>query len=93
MFGLWGVGKASVALEVKVVGVSAELLDIIMVLDYISMRFVSLVFLISHAVFIYSLSYIRSGENSSRLMGIIVVFVSSMSMLILFPSLLGLMIG
>nr|QDH82316.1 NADH dehydrogenase subunit 5 [Anadara consociata] len=93
MIGMWVVGGQSVCVEVKVVDVSSEMLDILMMLDMMSLSFVSLVFFISSCVLFYSLSYMSSDENSSRLVGLIVVFIMSMVMLIVFPSLLGLIIG
>jgi len=93
MVGLWWLGAGRLCFEVKIVRVRAEMLDIFIVLDFVRLRFLSLVFLISYSVFIYRLRYIRRAENRSRLMGVIVVFVFSIGALIMFPSLLGLVIG
>lgn len=93
IIGMWVVGGQRVCVEVKVVDVSSEILDILIMLDIIRLRFVSLVFFISSCVLFYSLRYIRRDENRSRLVGLIVVFIMSIVMLIVFPSLLGLIIG
>lgn len=79
--------------EVKVVGVSAEILDVLMVLDVVRLSFMSLVFFISSCVLFYSVSYMGRDEIRSRLVGLMVVFVFSIVLLILFPSLLGLILG
>nr|YP_009114564.1 NADH dehydrogenase subunit 5 [Tegillarca granosa]AID49101.1 NADH dehydrogenase subunit 5 [Tegillarca granosa] len=91
--GMWVIWGRMVCVEVKVVGVSAEMLDVLMVLDVVSLSFMSLVFFISSCVLFYSVSYMGSDEMSSRLVGLMVVFVFSMVLLILFPSLLGLILG
>nr|QDP14170.1 NADH dehydrogenase subunit 5 [Anadara antiquata] len=93
MVGVWLIGNKTISLEVKVVDLSAESLDVVMVLDVVSMTFISLVFFISACVFFYSVSYMGKEEMSGRLMGLMVVFVFSMVLLIMFPSLMGVIIG
>nr|ANQ92700.1 NADH dehydrogenase subunit 5 [Anadara pilula] len=93
VLGLWVVGWGSMCLEMKVLSSSPEMFDIVLLLDSVSLSFVSLVLFISSSVMVYSLSYMESSESSSRLSSLVVVFVLSMIMLILFPSMLGVIIG
>nr|YP_010401066.1 NADH dehydrogenase subunit 5 [Barbatia decussata]UQT65999.1 NADH dehydrogenase subunit 5 [Barbatia decussata] len=91
----WYVGLGqSVCLECPILGVSGEMMNLVMLLDMLSVSFVSVVCLISGSVVIYSSSYMSSGEGSSlRFLVLLMFFVLSMNLLILFPSLLSLILG
>nr|UVJ66743.1 NADH dehydrogenase subunit 5 [Anadara cornea] len=93
IIGMWVVGMNSFVVEVKVVSISDSMIDLNMLMDVISASFISLVFFISSCVFFYSSSYMSQNEMSSRLMYLMIVFIFSMILLILFPSLLSVILG
>nr|UVJ66719.1 NADH dehydrogenase subunit 5 [Anadara broughtonii] len=93
ILGMWFIGMKSLVIEIKVVSMSSSMIDLNMLVDVLSMSFVSLVFLISSCVFFYSSSYMAQDEMGSRLMYLMIVFIFSMIFLIMFPSLLSVILG
>nr|UVJ66731.1 NADH dehydrogenase subunit 5 [Anadara broughtonii] len=93
ILGMWFIGMKSLVIELKVVSMSSSMIDLNMLVDVLSMSFISLVFLISSCVFFYSSSYMMQDEMGSRLMYLMIVFIFSMIFLIMFPSLLSVILG
>lgn len=83
----------NLVIEMKVVRIRGRIIDLNILVDILSISFISLVFLISSCVFFYSSRYIAKDETASRLMFLIIVFIFSIISLIIFPSLLGVILG
>merc|ERR1712064_56653 len=66
---------------------------LILILDYISLFFLSLVLLISGRVIIYSNSYISSEQYNSRFISLVLCFVLSIALLILSPNIIRILLG
>lgn len=66
---------------------------LVFIFDYISLRFLRLVSLISSAVLLFRTSYISSEVFFRRFLTILALFVASMGLLILRPNLISLLLG
>nr|YP_010956271.1 NADH dehydrogenase subunit 5 [Kroppcarcinus siderastreicola]WMY25235.1 NADH dehydrogenase subunit 5 [Kroppcarcinus siderastreicola] len=65
----------------------------IMILDWISLMFLSFVLLISSMIMFYSGGYMKGDENFNRFMYLVLAFVMSMSLMILSPNLISILLG
>nr|AJY78504.1 NADH dehydrogenase subunit 5 [Cucullaea labiata] len=74
-------------------GGMSNIVELVAVVDLLSVSFSFVVCLISGSVVIYSMSYMSSAEESSRFLWVLFLFVVSMNLLLFFPSVLGLIIG
>nr|YP_009773381.1 NADH dehydrogenase subunit 5 [Leptochiton nexus]QIZ12595.1 NADH dehydrogenase subunit 5 [Leptochiton nexus] len=68
-------------------------MSLILIMDWISMSFSSIVCLISGCVMIFSSSYMQKEIFLSRFIWLVMLFVLSMNFLIFIPSLTGLLLG
>merc|ERR1712114_121131 len=66
---------------------------LILIFDYISLFFLSLVLLISGRVIIYRNSYISSEQYNSRFISLVLCFVLSIALLILSPNIIRILLG
>nr|YP_011034139.1 NADH dehydrogenase subunit 5 [Entricoplax vestita]WRI34033.1 NADH dehydrogenase subunit 5 [Entricoplax vestita] len=64
-----------------------------LVLDWISLLFLSFVFLISSSVLYYSGSYMSTDKSFNRFIYLVLAFVFSMSMMVLSPNLISILLG
>nr|YP_010164367.1 NADH dehydrogenase subunit 5 [Scyra compressipes]QRM82005.1 NADH dehydrogenase subunit 5 [Scyra compressipes] len=64
-----------------------------LVLDWVSLMFMSFVFLISSSVMFYSGSYMSGDKNINRFMYLVLMFVGSMSLMVLSPNLVSILLG
>nr|YP_010491962.1 NADH dehydrogenase subunit 5 [Eucrate crenata]UWM93444.1 NADH dehydrogenase subunit 5 [Eucrate crenata] len=64
-----------------------------LVIDWISMLFLSFVFLISSSVLYYSGSYMSGDKTMNRFMYLVLGFVASMSFMVLSPNLISILLG
>nr|BAN60014.1 NADH dehydrogenase subunit 5 [Chionoecetes japonicus pacificus] len=64
-----------------------------LVLDWVSLLFMSFVLLISSSVLYYSGSYMSNDKNFNRFMYLVLAFVLSMMMMILSPNLISILLG
>nr|QBZ38193.1 NADH dehydrogenase subunit 5 [Stenocranus matsumurai] len=67
--------------------------SLIFIFDWLSMIFISVVFLISGSVLLYSIDYMRGDLNVVRFFFLVFIFILSMFMLISMPDLICLMLG
>nr|ALK60821.1 NADH dehydrogenase subunit 5 [Portunus sanguinolentus] len=65
----------------------------IVILDWVSLMFMSFVFLISGSVLFYSGSYMADDKTSNRFMYLVLAFVLSMSLMVLSPNLISILLG
>ncbi|NP_872448.1 NADH dehydrogenase subunit 5 (mitochondrion) [Portunus trituberculatus] len=63
------------------------------ILDWVSLLFMSFVFLISGSVLFYSGSYMAEDKTSNRFMYLVLAFVLSMSLMVLSPNLISILLG
>nr|YP_009859720.1 NADH dehydrogenase subunit 5 [Allorhynchium sp. GX]QKK69201.1 NADH dehydrogenase subunit 5 [Allorhynchium sp. GX] len=68
-------------------------IEFIILIDWISMVFLSLVSLISSFVLLYSVSYMNGDKTLNRFFYLILLFVFSMMLMILSPNIMSLMLG
>nr|AYV63061.1 NADH dehydrogenase subunit 5 [Lovenula raynerae] len=66
---------------------------LLLVFDWMSMLFVSVVCLISMSVMLYSTSYMASDATYSRFIGLLMMFIISMWVLILSPNFISMLLG
>nr|YP_008239000.1 NADH dehydrogenase subunit 5 [Pachygrapsus crassipes]AGO20488.1 NADH dehydrogenase subunit 5 [Pachygrapsus crassipes] len=65
----------------------------VLVLDWISLLFLSFVLLISGSVMYYSGSYMSGDKSFNRFMYLVLAFVFSMAMMVLSPNLISILLG
>nr|AEH05088.1 NADH dehydrogenase subunit 5 [Longpotamon yangtsekiense] len=64
-----------------------------LIFDWISLLFLSFVFLISSSVLYYSGDYMKSDSNFNRFMYLVLMFVFSMAAMVLSPNLISILLG
>nr|YP_010262145.1 NADH dehydrogenase subunit 5 [Esanthelphusa keyini (nom. nud.)]UIB42752.1 NADH dehydrogenase subunit 5 [Esanthelphusa keyini (nom. nud.)] len=64
-----------------------------LIFDWISLSFLSFVFLISGSVLYYSGSYMGGDKNLNRFMYLVILFVFSMGAMVLSPNLISILLG
>jgi len=67
--------------------------SLVFILDYMSLFFIRTVFLISAAVYVFRISYIRKEKFLSRFLAILTLFIRSIALLILSPNIIRLLLG
>lgn len=83
----------SICLQWGLVSGLPELADLVVVFDFLGLRFVGVVRLISGCVFIYSSGYIGKEEWGVRFLLVLFSFVVSIGLLVLVPSVVGVILG
>nr|YP_010930300.1 NADH dehydrogenase subunit 5 [Apphia nigricarina]WKK49889.1 NADH dehydrogenase subunit 5 [Apphia nigricarina] len=84
----------SLMFEFSLIKVNSLSINYILLIDYISMTFMSVVLFISSMVILYSYSYMGGLTNSSiRFLFLVILFVMSMMLMIVSPSLISIMLG
>ena len=82
-----------VLIEWEIISFLSTKIILIFILDYISVIFISVVVLISSAVFIFRTSYISPEPFFSRFLIILSLFVASIGLLIFSPNLISILLG
>nr|QUT13285.1 NADH dehydrogenase subunit 5 [Octodonta nipae] len=83
----------SLLIEFSLFNISSVSYSMILYVDWMSLIFMSFVFLISSSVILYSLEYMHKEKFLSRFIFLVVLFVFSMMMVILSPNLLSILLG
>nr|YP_010836071.1 NADH dehydrogenase subunit 5 [Evacanthus bivittatus]WGC90087.1 NADH dehydrogenase subunit 5 [Evacanthus bivittatus] len=84
----------SLIIEVSLLNLNSVNLSYVLLFDFISMMFMSVVLFISSMVILYSYSYMGGISNSSlRFLFLVILFVLSMILMIMSPNLLSIMLG
>nr|YP_010415477.1 NADH dehydrogenase subunit 5 [Atkinsoniella nigrita]USC52168.1 NADH dehydrogenase subunit 5 [Atkinsoniella nigrita] len=84
----------SLLLEFKIFNFNSVLVYYVIVLDWISLIFCSTVLLISSMVILYSINYIGvQSYSSNRFLFLVILFITSMMLMILSPNLISIMLG
>nr|DAC76864.1 TPA_asm: NADH dehydrogenase subunit 5 [Tetraponera rufonigra] len=68
-------------------------LEFFILVDWVSLVFISVVMLISSMVMIYSVEYMEGDKNISRFYLLVIMFIVSMIFMILSPSLISILLG
>nr|YP_010305111.1 NADH dehydrogenase subunit 5 [Simplicia rectalis]YP_010327032.1 NADH dehydrogenase subunit 5 [Simplicia niphona]ULR87018.1 NADH dehydrogenase subunit 5 [Simplicia rectalis]UNP54294.1 NADH dehydrogenase subunit 5 [Simplicia niphona] len=82
-----------VFLEWEVISFNSISIVMSILLDWMSLLFMMFVFLISSVVIFYSKSYMSSELNLSRFIILVLLFVSSMMLLIISPNIISILLG
>nr|UYX62244.1 NADH dehydrogenase subunit 5 [Spilosoma lubricipeda] len=80
-------------LEWEVISLNSTMIVMSILLDWMSLLFMMFVFLISSVVIYYSKSYMSSELNLSRFIILVLLFVSSMMLLIISPNIISILLG
>nr|UHA56159.1 NADH dehydrogenase subunit 5 [Eudocima salaminia] len=80
-------------LEWEVISFNSVNIVISILLDWMSLLFMMFVFLISSVVIFYSKSYMSSDLNLSRFIILVLLFVTSMMLLIISPNIISILLG
>lgn len=68
-------------------------LEIILLIDWISLLFISVIFLISSIIILYRYEYMRGGNYIERFVYLVFLFILSIILIILSPNILGILFG
>nr|WOR81077.1 NADH dehydrogenase subunit 5 [Anaspides richardsoni] len=79
--------------EWEIINLNSVSIVMTLILDWMSMMFLSFVSFISSMVLLYSGDYMKMDENFNRFMYLVLAFVLSMSFLILSPNLISILLG
>nr|UGS80340.1 NADH dehydrogenase subunit 5 [Hemicaecilius smithersi] len=85
--------KKSYLLDFEVVWINSSEISMYVLLDWMSLLFMSFVCLISFVVVLYSKSYMSSEKSMSMFIFLIFCFVVSMMLLIISPNLISILLG
>nr|WKU83898.1 NADH dehydrogenase subunit 5 [Conicera dauci] len=83
----------SMFIEWEVVSLNSMSVVMTILLDWMSLIFMSFVLLIASLVIFYSKEYMSSDENINRFILLVLMFVSSMMLLIISPNLISILLG
>jgi len=82
-----------ICLEMTVVSLSRYNVSFLILLDFMRLFFFGTVCLIAASIFFFRSSYIRSDKVSNRFLAVVLLFITSMSLLIFRPNLIRLLLG
>nr|QPZ51177.1 NADH dehydrogenase subunit 5 [Ocypode ceratophthalmus] len=80
-------------IEWDIMSLNSSSIVFVVVMDWISMLFMSFVLLISSSVMYYSGSYMSADHSFNRFMYLVLAFVFSMMMMVLSPNLISILLG
>nr|QJF72893.1 NADH dehydrogenase subunit 5 [Nephus voeltzkowi]QJF72919.1 NADH dehydrogenase subunit 5 [Nephus voeltzkowi] len=80
-------------LEMSLISINSSSIEMTILLDWMSLMFMSFVFFISSLVIYYSKSYMFGDLNINRFILLVVMFVLSMMFLIISPNLISILLG
>nr|UOU85026.1 NADH dehydrogenase subunit 5 [Procloeon bifidum] len=80
-------------LEFNIIWVNSVCMTYIIILDYMSLLFMSVVLLIASTILFFSKDYMSSDPNINRFIWLVFMFVLSMMSLILSPNLISILMG
>nr|YP_009906595.1 NADH dehydrogenase subunit 5 [Lysmata vittata]QLI42513.1 NADH dehydrogenase subunit 5 [Lysmata vittata]QQP21711.1 NADH dehydrogenase subunit 5 [Lysmata vittata] len=85
--------RVGVVAEWEILGLNSCSVSMVLLFDWMSCMFMSLVMLISSLVLFYSGGYMSNDENINRFMYLVLGFVSSMMFMIMSPNLISVLLG
>nr|AWN56124.1 NADH dehydrogenase subunit 5 [Atta sexdens rubropilosa] len=96
---LWGVSVSfyyldlMVVLEWMVFSFNSMNLKFIMLMDWISILFISFIMLISSMIMLYSMTYMKMEKFMNRFNYLLLLFILSMVMMVVSPNLISILVG
>nr|WOR81168.1 NADH dehydrogenase subunit 5 [Anaspides swaini] len=85
--------NSMIFVEWEIINLNSVSIVMTLILDWMSMMFLSFVSFISSMVLLYSGDYMKMDKNFNRFMYLVLAFVLSMSFLILSPNLISILLG
>nr|YP_010758078.1 NADH dehydrogenase subunit 5 [Kisaura adamickai]WEU80083.1 NADH dehydrogenase subunit 5 [Kisaura adamickai] len=82
-----------VMVEWEVISINSVMINMLLLIDWMSMFFMMMVLLISSCVVFYSWSYMGGDYNINRFIILVILFVVSMMLLIISPNLISILLG
>nr|YP_010384983.1 NADH dehydrogenase subunit 5 [Xenophthalmus pinnotheroides]UPL64993.1 NADH dehydrogenase subunit 5 [Xenophthalmus pinnotheroides] len=79
--------------EWELMSLNSLSVSFVLIVDWVSMLFLSFVLLISSSVLYYSGSYMVGDKNFNRFMYLVLAFVLSMALMVLSPNLISILLG
>nr|ARH53760.1 NADH dehydrogenase subunit 5 [Carpelimus fuliginosus] len=83
----------SLFVEFELLSLNFNSIEMVILLDWMSLLFMSFVLLISSMVMFYSIEYMEGDLNINRFIILVFMFVMSMMMMILSPNLISILLG
>nr|AWN56160.1 NADH dehydrogenase subunit 5 [Cardiocondyla obscurior] len=83
----------SVMMEWMFLGFSSMSMELIFLFDWVSMMFISVIFLISSMIMIYSMGYMEGEKFLKRFIYLVVLFIFSMILMIISPNIISILFG
>lgn len=83
----------AIFIEWEIISLNSVSIVITILLDWISLIFISFVLLIASLVILYRKEYIRADENINRFIILVLIFVGSIIILIISPNLVRILLG
>nr|YP_010585998.1 NADH dehydrogenase subunit 5 [Agapetus zniachtl]UZZ43734.1 NADH dehydrogenase subunit 5 [Agapetus zniachtl] len=83
----------SMVMEWEIINLNSISINMVMIFDWMSLLFMSLVMLISSLVIFYSKSYMSKEKNLNRFIILVLLFVLSMMFMIISPNLISILLG
>nr|YP_010586297.1 NADH dehydrogenase subunit 5 [Kisaura zhejiangensis (nom. nud.)]UZZ44072.1 NADH dehydrogenase subunit 5 [Kisaura zhejiangensis (nom. nud.)] len=80
-------------IEWEVISINSVMINMLLLVDWMSMFFMMMVLLISSCVVFYSWSYMEGDYNINRFIILVMLFVGSMMLLIISPNLISILLG
>nr|AML26660.1 NADH dehydrogenase subunit 5 [Ptiliidae sp. BMNH 1274724] len=87
------VNDKSLILELELININSVLVLMTILLDWMSLLFLSFVLFISSLVILYSEDYMKSDKFNIRFLYLVLLFVLSMMFMIMSPNLLSILLG
>nr|ALO77506.1 NADH deshydrogenase subunit 5 [Gloeosoma sp. GLO01] len=83
----------SIIIEYNLINLNSCSIIMTFLFDWMSLLFMSFVFLISSMVIFYSFEYMNNEKNLNRFISLVIMFVISMMLLIISPNLVSILLG
>nr|ASM41803.1 NADH dehydrogenase subunit 5 [Stictoleptura succedanea] len=83
----------TVIVELELLTLNSSMIEMVILIDWMSLLFMSFVLLISSMVIFYSKEYMEMDKNLNRFILLVVMFVLSMMLLIISPNLISILLG
>nr|AZL93084.1 NADH dehydrogenase subunit 5 [Amblyjoppa sp. ZJUH_2016002] len=80
-------------MEFELVNMFSIKMELLILLDWVSILFISVVFFISLMVIFYSFEYMKDDININRFIMLVYMFILSMMLMILSPNLISILVG
>nr|ASM41790.1 NADH dehydrogenase subunit 5 [Leptura arcuata]QVM79134.1 NADH dehydrogenase subunit 5 [Leptura annularis] len=83
----------SLIFELELLSLNSSMIEMVILIDWMSLMFMSFVLFISSMVIFYSKEYMSEDKSLSRFILLVVMFVLSMMLLIISPNLISILLG